>query len=201
MTCHSMCWSSKALAALNSALRHWTVKLVNTSDASCWLMRVRVQKECGGCDAPCCGLSVTCHGCVSVASMWLQACQPLLKPSFVTDVDGGIYFISHFETLHGLVKAPHVIWLSHCLPCSWIWSFLLKKKITSSFSDWNKFETRHYAFQPAWSSRNCIWSPVYFNSDSGSVAWGVCVNHKVYNLSRRGIRLPLLALQQDQCGT
>lgn len=85
------------------------MKLVNASDASCWLMRVRAQKECGGCDAPCCGLLVTCHSCVSVASMWLQMCQPLPKPSFVTEVDGGISFISQFETPHGLVKAPHVI--------------------------------------------------------------------------------------------
>lgn len=125
---------------------------------------------------------------------------PALRPGSDTDMDGGISFISHFKTPHGLVKA-HVIWLSHCLPCPGF-EFLIK--ITSSFSDWNKCETRQYAFQPAWSSRNCFWIPVYFNSDSDSVAWPLtihwycCINHTIHNLSRRGIRLPLLALQSGQ---
>lgn len=94
-----------------------------------------------------------------------------------------------------------MLWLSHCLPCPGF-EFLIK--ITSSFSDWNKCETRQYAFQPAWSSRNCFWIPVYFNSDSDSVAWPLtihwycCINHTIHNLSRRGIRLPLLALQSGQ---
>ena len=180
-----------ACAEVVRHLLHWTMKLVNTSDTSCWLMRGRAHS---GCDTPCCGLSVRCHSCISMVCM--AAGVPSSSETQLWGRHGwwNSCFNSHFQRLHCLVKALHVIRLPYYLWHPRIWMFFFIKIISRS-SDWNvKQGTRQLlVLQSGWNASEKSFLFQLWSSNNAAVKiLTLIIWSTVFPGEALGWRLPLL---------